>query len=211
MKPLGRIENPVRGFLHGCGALVSLIGTVALVARSGSGVLLVYGSSLVGMYSTSTLYHAVPWRPRWKSLMQRFDHSFIYVLVAATFTALAAGVLSGPWMWSAVALIWGLAALGVLREFSGPFRRRWSLVVQVGVGAIALGPVLRLFLAMDPTVRLLTVGGGIVYLVGVAMFVRNWPRLYPAVFSHHELFHVLVIVASVAHFVAVWQLWIPPL
>ena len=60
---------------------------------------------------------------------------------------------------------------------------------------------------MDNSILALTVGGGIIYLVGVAMFVRDWPRLSPRVFSHHEVFHVLVILASVAHFSAVWQLW----
>ena len=121
---LGIIENPIRGLLHGLGAIFSLVGTVALLSRSGNGVLLVYGLSLVGMYTTSTLYHTVPWGGRWKSRMQRLDHSFIYVLVAATFTALAVSVLSGPWLWSALFLLWALAGAGgssrVLRPSSPP-------------------------------------------------------------------------------------------
>lgn len=202
------IQNPVRAVLHGVAAIVSIFGSLLLVQKEGNGALVVYGAALVGMYSTSTLYHAVPWSPSWKSRMQRLDHTFIYLLVVGTFTALAVGVLAGLWLWSALFLLWALAAVGVGREFLAAFRRRWSLTVQLGLGALALIPVFYLFREIDGSVQLLTIVGGVVYLGGLAMFVNRWPRMFPRVFGFHELFHVLVIVASIAHFSAVWQVWV---
>jgi hemolysin III len=49
----------------------------------------------------------------------------------------------------------------------------------------------------------------LIYLGGLAMFVRSWPRLFPGIFGFHETFHVLVVAASLAHFLAIWQIWVP--
>lgn len=204
---LGRMHNPVRGLLHGSATLLSIVALIALVrgAQHPTRVwaLGVYGVALVGLYATSTLYHAVPWRPVWKARLQRLDHALIYVLVAGTFTPLLIGVLDGPSEWLGLAMVWSLAAVGTAREFLHVFKRRWSLSLQMVLGAIILFPLYEALSRMSPLAMILTLGGGVVYLVGVSMFVNGWPRLMPRVFSYHELFHVLVVVASVAHFVAV--------
>ena len=97
---LGKMMHPVRGFLHGAAAVVSLIGAVILFAISPPGSLrrlslLAFGLSLVGLFTVSSLYHSIPWRGAWKQRMQRIDHTMIYVLVAGTFTPIAAIVLDG--------------------------------------------------------------------------------------------------------------------
>lgn len=204
---LGKMHNPVRGLLHGSATVLSVLGLIALVrgAQHPTRVwaLGVYGVSLVGMYATSTLYHAVPWRPVWKSRLQRLDHTLIYVLVAGTFTPLLIGVLDGPSEWLGLAMVWSLAVVGTAREFVSVFKGRWSLILQMVLGAIILFPLYEALSRMSLLGVALTLGGGVVYLVGVSMFVNGWPRLVPRVFSYHELFHVLVVVASVAHFAAV--------
>ena len=87
----GKMQNPVRGFLHGAAAAASLVGTVLLWTRGAGDVsrqlaLLVFGVSLLALYTVSSLYHSVPWREPWKARMQRLDHAMIYVLVAGTYT-----------------------------------------------------------------------------------------------------------------------------
>lgn len=203
---LGRMHNPVRGLLHGSAAVLAAGGMALLLdgATQTSNVLSlgIYGVALVALYLTSSLYHAVPWRPVWKARFQRLDHTVIYVLVAGTTTPLIVGLLNGRWAQVGLALIWSLAAVGAGREFLPRFQR-WSLPLLVVLGAAALVPLFQMLSLMPPLVLVLTVGGGVIYLAGVAMFVRGWPRLLPRVFSYHELFHVLVIVASLAHFFAV--------
>ena len=113
---LGRMQNPVRGFLHGTAAVVSVGAMVALVSKSDqageTAASTIYGLSLVVMYATSALYHSIPWQPGWKLRFQKLDHTFIYALVAATFTALAVGVGEGPWLIVGLVGIWTLVALG---------------------------------------------------------------------------------------------------
>jgi hemolysin III len=205
---LGVIENPVRALLHGTGAIVSAVGSAAILMRQSHIALVVYGISLVGMYSASTLYHAVPWKTRWKGRMQKLDHACIYLLVAGTFTALAVAVMQGTARWGALLVVWALTIIGIGREVLPPLDRKWILTVQLYLGVLALAPIAYLFRQIGGSVQLLTLGGGIIYLGGLAMFVRSWPRLFPRVFGFHETFHVLVIAASVAHFLAVWQTWV---
>ncbi|MBS1196135.1 MAG: channel protein (hemolysin family protein), partial [Actinobacteria bacterium] len=94
------MTNPVRGFLHGAAAVASVVGAALLTILAQGGIgnrisLLVFGVSLVSLYSASCLYHSIPWGPVWKSRMRRLDHTMIYVLVAGTFTPIAWIALDG--------------------------------------------------------------------------------------------------------------------
>ena len=205
---LGWMQNPVRGFLHGTAALVSIAGLVALVVRADGGAntaaSAIYGSTLIAMYLTSALYHSVPWRPTWKARLQSLDHTFIYALVAATFTPLVIGTGEAVWTVLGLAGVWTLVALGFMREIVGAPTRRLLLTLQIIAVSVTLAPLASTLVAIDPAAAVLTVVGGAVYLVGVFLFVNDRPRLAPRVFSHHEFFHVMVIIASVLHFTAIW-------
>ncbi|MCA1736545.1 MAG: hemolysin III family protein [Actinobacteria bacterium] len=204
------MQNPVRGFLHGAGALLAVIGLIALLVRSEEASMrmagAVYGLALVSMFTTSALYHAVPWGSDWKSRLQMLDHTFIYVLVAGTATPLLVAALYGGWLAAGLAGIWGLAALGMVQEISKRRTRRTVLALQFVAGAIALIPIASTFAGIDPTVGVLMLAGGVSYLLGTLLFVNSRPRLRPGVFSHHEFFHVVVILASALHFLAVWRI-----
>jgi hemolysin III len=124
---LGRMTNPVRGLLHGTAAVVSAVGAVVLPVLGSGGAwsrisLLVFGLSLVSLYTVSALYHSVPWGDVWKRRMQRLDHTMIHVLVAGTFTPIAWIVLDGWLRWATLATQWGIVLAGagqkvLLRQF----------------------------------------------------------------------------------------------
>lgn len=203
------MQNPARGFLHGTAALVSIVGLVALVARAdgaaSTAASAIYGATLIAMYLTSALYHSVPWQPTWKARLQSLDHTFIYVLVAATFTPLVIGTGETRWVVLGLAGVWTLVVLGLLREIVHGPTRRILLPLQCLAVSVTLAPMLSTLIAIDTTAAVMTLVGGAVYLVGVFLFVNDRPRLSPRIFSHHEFFHVMVIVASILHFIAVWR------
>lgn len=203
------MQNPVRGLLHGTAALVSVAGLIALIVRSNGVVSTVassvYGVTLIAMYSTSALYHSVPWQPTWKSRFQSLDHTLIYALVAGTFTPLVVGVGETVWIVLGLSGVWTLVALGFGRELvRGPWRRVLLPLQFLAVG-VALAPMWVTLVRIDTSAAVLTLVGGVIYLLGVLLFVNDRPRLAPRVFSHHEFFHVVVIIASVLHFLAVWR------
>jgi hemolysin III len=210
---LGRMQNPVRGFLHGFAALVSLVGLVALLGRAGKPVSAfsggVYGTALLAMYVTSAAYHSVPGGAVWKARLQILDHTFIYVLVAGTYTPLLLATSRRGLLALGLVGIWGLVALGVIREVVPGRSRRAVLQLQLLAGLLLLAPTLGMLLEMETTVAALTLAGGATYLLGLWLFVNSRPRLAPGVFSHHEFFHVVVILASVMHFMAVWRILTP--
>jgi hemolysin III len=203
---LGRMQNPVRGLLHGAAALLSAVGAVALWARSDGdlshrGALLIFGLSLVCLYTVSSLYHAVPWSRLWKQRLQRIDHAMIYVLIAGTYTPIAAIVLDGWLRWAALATVWGIAAVGTAQKTFWPrLGHGFSVTLQVGQGWLALLLISPLSqrLPMEAVVLLLL--GGLFYMVGMVAYATQRPRLWPRVFSYHEVFHVFVVAGSTAHY-----------
>ena len=211
---LGRMQNPVRGFLHGGAAVASVFGTLVLLLRArtaaASIAVVVFGIGLLGLYLTSSLYHSVPWSSRWKARMQRLDHSMIFVLIAASYTPIGVLILDGATQWVTMAVVWSMAVVGIAhRAFSSMERHVLSFSMMVFMGWMSL-PI------MGPLAREVGTGavglmalGGVLYTVGMLFKVTRWPKLWPRVFSAHELFHVLVVTASVFHWLATYRFVLP--
>lgn len=203
------MTNPVRGFLHGTAAVVALVGGVILAAIAPGGVLrrgslIVFGLSLVALYTTSSLYHSIPWREIYKRRMQRLDHVMIYVLIAGTFTPIAAIVLDGWLRWATLATQWGIVAVGALEKTVRAHpSRNLSVALQTTQGWLALLLLWPLSSRLPWTALLLIGLGGAFYTVGMVFLVTNRPRMWPRVFSYHELFHIFVVTASSLHFAAI--------
>jgi hemolysin III len=206
---LGRMTNPVRGFLHGTAAVVSAVGATLLTVLAGGGAwnrfsLLVFGVSLVSLYTASSLYHSIPWGPVWKARMKRLDHTMIYVLVAGTFTPLAVIALDGWLRVATLAVQWSIVAVGVAQKaFFPQVSGSLSVALQTVQGWLALLLFWPLARSLPWTALLMLGAGGILYTVGMVFLVTNRPRLWPRVFSYHELFHLLVIAGSSLHFAVV--------
>ncbi|MEB2286353.1 MAG: hemolysin III family protein [Myxococcales bacterium] len=206
---LGRMQNPVRGFLHGAAALLSVIGGAVLWGASAPGlgmraVLLVFAASLVGLYTVSSLYHSYPWRTQWKQRMQRVDHSMIYVLVAGTYTPIVFVILGGWLLAAALAATWGITLVGVAQKVFWPrLPHGISIALQIVQGWLALPFIGEVARTLPPGALWLVVLGGLSYTVGAVAFVTRRPRLWPQVFSYHEVFHVCVVAGSALHYAAI--------
>jgi hemolysin III len=203
---LGKMQNPVRGLLHGAAALASVVGAIFLWGRCAGNLprqlaLLVFGLSLVSLYTGSSLYHSVPWQRVWKQRMQRVDHAMIYILVAGTGTPMACIVLDGWLRWVALGVAWGIALVGILQKVFLPKLGDWfSITLQTTQGWLALPLFVPLAQRLPFPAVLLTALGGVLYTVGMVCLVTQRPRLWPRVFSHHEVFHICVVAGSAAHY-----------
>lgn len=206
---LGRMQNPIRGFLHGSAAVAALVGTAYLISRTWGNTpaligCLVFGLALLVMYTVSSLYHSVPWSAEWKRKLQRVDHSMIYLVVAGTFTPLAIAGLEGAAMWWCLGLVWSLAAVGIALKFVLPgVGTRLSVGLQLAMGWTVILWLPQIWRSLGPQAILFIALGGLFYMIGTVVFMTKRPRLFPRSFSHHELFHVFVILASTSHFLAV--------
>ncbi len=211
---IGKMQNPIRGFLHGSAAILGIAGTVALLIAAPSwghrAGLLVFGLTIIALYTTSSLYHTIPWRERWKKRMQRLDRSMILVLIAGTYTPFALIVLDGWLRWVVLGVAWGIALAGATQQALFP---KVNGGVPVALATV-LGWLSLLFiwplinrLGWEP---MLILGfGGVIYTIGMVFLVTNRPRLWPRVFSYHEAFHVMTVTATALHFMVVWR-WVLP-
>lgn len=202
---LGKMLNPVRGLLDASAAAVAVAGALALWLVGAGDLprqvaLLVFGGTMVALYTVSCLYHSVPWQQAWKHRMQRLDHSMIYLLVAGTYTPLAVIVLDGWLRVATLAVIWGIALLGVGQKLLFPQVPAWFTVTMTTTqGWLAVFLLLPLAQLLPWSALGLTMAGGVLYTVGMICLVTGRPRLWPRVFSHHEAMHVFVIGGSVCH------------
>ena len=211
---LGKMQNPVRGFLHGTAAAAGLVGTIFLLFHAPNWpvrlAVLVFGMAMMALYTTSSLYHSIPWRDRWKKRMQRMDHSMIYVLIAGTYTPVAAIVLDPPWNWIVLSMVWGITIGGVVQKGLFPKVPGWiSVMMSTILGWLGVF----FFWPMIQRLGWLPVGivlaGGLLYTVGMVFLVTNRPRLWPRVFSYHEVFHIMVVSATSLHFLVIWRYVVP--
>jgi hemolysin III len=205
----GRMQNPLRGLLHGLGAVGAACGLVVLIAQAWGrtdilAAVAVFGIALVSMFTVSALYHSFPWSRHWKERMQRVDHSLIFMVVAGTFTPVAVATLDGPRLVIGLGLVWGIAIVGVTLKFLLAHPRTWlsvTLQMVMGFSAALWLPLVVNRLGWGAVTLIL--GGGIAYVMGTVIFASRRPRLFPRLFGYHELFHVLVMVGAGLHFWAI--------
>lgn len=212
---LGKMQNPVRGFLHGTAALLAIVGTGFLVTKvssvPGKTAMVVYGLGLLALYTTSSVYHSVPWQEAWRKRMQRLDHAMIFVLIAATFTPITAIVLDGWMRATSLGIAWGVAIVGVGHHlFIKNQRFHLSIGMMVTLGWLAVPLMVPLANRAGTALVALIAVGGVVYTIGMVIVVTQRPKLWPRIFSSHELFHVFVVTASALHFAAILR-YVAPL
>ncbi len=202
---LGRMQNPVRGFLHGSAALASAVGIVVLVL-AGTGVvsrlaLGSFGVALVFLFTVSALYHSVPWRERAKGIMQRLDHSAIFVLIAGSYTAVAGIALDGWVRWLTLGVVWAVGVWGITHNVFFPATsQRLSIILLLVMGWVGIVVAKPIADAIGGVAFTLLLAGGLLYTGGTVAMISGRPRLWPRVFSSHEVFHVLVVLAAGLHF-----------
>lgn len=202
-----RVREPFNGLSHLAGVLLSLAGALFLIAPSIGkpwhlAGFLIYGGSLVLLYAASTLYHSLPLCPGREKKLLIFDQVAIYLLIAGTYTPLCLVSLRGPWGWSLLGAVWGIAIIGSVIRITWSGAPIWlPVVLYLIMGwmcVVAFGPLVS---ALPGQAIGWLVAGGVVYTVGAAIFALQRPRLWPGVFSSHELWHVFVLGGSACHFV----------
>jgi hemolysin III len=201
----------LRGCSHAIAFLFAVAAAIVVVALAptaratvGLGV---YGAALVALFGGSALYHRWRGPVRFKAVLQRIDHSTIFIFIAATMTPIALVILHGALAWVTLAIAWTGAAVGVafsLGWVNAPRALTAGSYLLLGwVAVIMLPDVLGL------TPLLLLAAGGLLYSAGAFVNATQRPNPWPRTFGFHEVFHALVIAAAVVHHAAILG-WVLP-
>lgn len=198
-------EEIANAVSHGAGVAMGLVAlpllVIAAVRRDDVWQIVagaVYATTLVLLYSASTVYHALPSRFPAKRLFRGLDHGAIYLLIAGTYTPFALGALRGAWGWSILAVIWSLAVGGIVLKMGLGFRYpRLSTALYLLMGWLIVVVLRPLYRAVGPAGMAWIGAGGLSYTVGVYFYVRDHRRY------HHFVWHLFVLAGSACHLVAV--------
>jgi len=207
-----KVKDPVSGFSHLLGAVLSAVGLAFLVHYAVTDgtvwhivAFSIFGASLILLYTASSLYHLLVVSEKSSLILRKIDHMMIYVLIAGTYTPVCLIPLRGGWGWSILISIWGIAMAGIILKllwFNAP---RWLYtlfyLIMGWLIVIAFVPLLR---TMPPAAILWLVAGGLLYTVGAIIYGTKWPRLKSKVFGFHEVFHMFVLYGSFCHF---WMMY----
>jgi hemolysin III len=170
-------------------------------AMVGAGV---YAASLSALLGTSALYHRVTWSVPARRWMGRLDHSMISLLIAGTYTPFGMSALTGTPAAGLMTPIWISAGAGIALHLFWYDSPKWlSTVTYVAMGWLGVTAVPELVGQVGWTPAMLLLAGGIVYSVGALVYALQRPDPIPHVFGYHEVFHALVVVAALVHYVAV--------
>ena len=196
-------EELASSIIHGIGIVLSIAGLAVLAAHAAPAgdarhiaSVGVYGTTLILLYTASTLYHGVPVE-RAKPLLRQLDHAAIFLLIAGTYTPFTLITLHGAWGWSLFAIVWTIALAGIYRVMKRIERKGVTIALYVGlgwIGLVALGPLVR---NLPPGGLWLLFGGGVCYTLGVPFYLSQ------RIPFNHALWHLFVLAGSVLQFFAV--------
>jgi hemolysin III len=159
---------------------------------------IVFASTMVLLYLTSTLYHALP-TGRAKRVFLKLDHGAIYLFIAGSYTPFSLGALGGPWGWSLFGLVWSLAAIGIVLKAFDRLSHPWlSTGLYLAMGWLVVIAAIPLLERVPLPGVMWLVAGGLAYTVGVIFFVLDSRIRYS-----HAVWHGFVAMGTGCHFFAV--------
>jgi hemolysin III len=206
---LAAVKPKLRGVSHEWAFFISLGFGVALIilAKTPKATFAVgiYAISLSALFGTSALYHRVNWtRPNVRMWMRRLDHSMIFFLIAGTYTPFALLALHGALASAILIVVWIGAIAGAIVEMVWIDHPKWvAALIYLSLGWVAVVAFPELWTSLGVGGALLVAVGGLLYTAGAVVYATQRPNPNPAIFGYHEVFHLFVIAAAVAHFSAV--------
>lgn len=206
-------REPISGFTHLFGAIVSLVGLILLILKKLTATnnsplalfaVVVFGLSLIFLYTASTVYHLVCSKEKIILFLRKLDHSMIFVLIAGTYTPICLIALEGLWRWGLFIVIWSVAIVGIILKLTWFECPRWLYTfVYIAMGWLAIFAISPLSKALPQSGIALLIGGGIVYTLGGLIYAFKWPKLNLKYWGFHEIFHLFVLGGSFFHYMLV--------
>ncbi|MEQ2388678.1 hemolysin III family protein [Waltera intestinalis] len=205
------IREPGSAITHFIAMMMAVFATVPLLVKAGiqSGwenflAMAIFMGSMILLYGASATYHSVDLTGRSLRVFRKLDHMMIFVLIAGSYTPVCLIVLGGKLGYTLLALVWGIAAVGMLVKACWITCPKWfSSVIYIAMGwvcVLVFGPLLK---TLSAPAFLWLLSGGIIYTVGGVIYALKLP-LFNAkhkFFGSHEVFHLFVMGGSICHFI----------
>ncbi len=199
------LEEFLNIYSHVLGLVLSMIGLVFLIQLAVSAGTVwhvvsftIFGVSLITLYAASSVYHSAK-DPIIRNRLRVFDHAAIYVLIAGTYTPFTLVTLHGTLGWTIFGITWAMALIGIILKlfYTGRFSKT-STAMYIFMGWMIVFAIKPLITAFPTEGMTWLVAGGLAYTFGAVLYSIK------AIPLNHALFHVLVLMGSGCHFIAVY-------
>ena len=207
-----KLREPVNGLTHLGGAIAALFGQIALLIVGWSSTakiisLLVYGLSMIALFSASATYHLTKAKPALLQILRKLDHSAIYLLIAGTYTPFCINAFTGFFRWGLLAIIWAIALAGIVVKIFYVKVPRWlNAAVYVVMGWLCISAAGQMAVMLPVSSMVWLIIGGVVYTLGAVIYATKIFNFVPGKFGFHEVWHIFVLLGALAHFISVMLL-----
>lgn len=202
--------DPISSETHFIGACLSILGLLIMIfvgvhrqtAPVTLGAAIVFGISLIALYSASSIYHFFQGNEKIKLILRKLDHSMIYVLIVGTYTPVAMACMEAPHSYYFLGILWTIALIGIIvKIFWMNAPRSIATIIYLILGwAIVFD--FQSFRGIPFNCLSLIALGGIAYSIGAFIYIFKKPNITKE-FGFHELFHIFVMLGSLLHYLAV--------
>ncbi len=210
---LFKFREPVSGLTHLAGAMAALAGLITLLIIGGKDTakivsILVYGISLVCMFSASSYYHLADANSPRIQTLRKLDHSAIFLLIAGTYTPFCVIAFTGFFHWGLLAIIWAIALGGIIVKIFYIKAPRWlNAMIYVIMGWLCISAAEQMAVNLQAIVIVWLIAGGVIYTLGAIIYATKMFNFVPGKFGFHEVWHIFVLLGATSHFISVMLLF----
>lgn len=198
------LEEKINSTSHALGAILGIIGLILLVDKSRAGTfqelisVVVYGFSIIILFSASTLYHAVKNEGK-KHIFRIIDHISIYILIAGTYTPVLLIMLPDSYGWPLLWTVWGIAIFGLILKtlYTGKFEK-FSTLLYLVMGWLIVIDLKALIELMEVGGLALMAAGGFFYTVGIVFYSMD------RIPYNHNIWHLFVLAGAICHYFMIY-------
>ena len=216
MKSEHHIKEPGSAITHFIGMLMTIFAAVPLLIKAAHEPsriyvisLAIYSASMILLYAASTTYHTFDISAKINTILKKWDHMMISVLIAGSYTPICLLVLKGKTGLILLAIVWSFAIVGILIKAFWVYCPKWiSSILYIGMGWTCVLAFTQILNSMSRTSFFWLLTGGIIYTVGGIIYALKLPIFNSKHknFGSHEIFHLFVMGGSMCHFVVMYAL-----
>lgn len=205
------IREPGSAITHFIAMMMAVFASIPLLVKtalsSGNSnvhAMAIFMGSMILLYAASATYHSVNLTGKELKVFKRIDHMMIFVLIAGSYTPVCLIILGGKIGYSLLALVWGIAIIGmVIKAFWVTCPKWFSSLIYIAMGWLAVLVFGPLASTLSATAFAWLLAGGIIYTIGGVIYALKLP-LFNSIhkqFGSHEIFHLFVMGGSICHFI----------
>lgn len=205
------IREPGSAITHFIAMMLALAAAAPLLVKASTSsnpltmtAMTVFIISMIALYGASTTYHCVNVTGEVLKIFKKLDHMMIFVLIAGSYTPICLIVLGGRLGYTLLAVVWGVAGVGMLIKALWVTCPKWfSSAIYIAMGWICVGVFGQLTATLPVSAFCWLVAGGLFYTVGGVIYALKLKIFNSrhANFGSHEVFHLFVMAGSICHFI----------